>query len=250
MLQPSPTHQHQSNMAMFCRSGEYIAIPGVKEKNIGRYRKLIYTIVDDSLQSTYPLTFELLEEQEWNNLVDEFFRSHKCQSPMVWKMPKELLDYMQACDHSLLHKYVFLSDLLLLEWHEVEVYMMEDLEPSPFKKEGLMTRDKLLINPELSILSLSYPVHLKNASKISAEDEGQYFVCLHREAESGKVQFTDIKYPHVELIQMLLNEASNFNKLLSVFLKYASEEDAIIALSQFLSAGIESELILGFSSEI
>lgn len=242
------TYQHQNKFAQFCRSGEYVAIPGVKEKNIGRYRKLIYNIVDDSLRSTYPLTYDLLEDQEWESLVDKFFSSHRCQSPMLWQMPKELMDYMQETDHKLLHTYEFLSDLLLLEWYEVEIYMMEDKAIPTFKIEGNMLRDSFVINPELSILSLTYPVHLKNASKIISEDKGQYFVCLHRESETGKVQFTDIKYPHIELLEKLSNEESGFDDLLEIFQKYATKEEATIALSQFLNSALKSKLILGFSN--
>jgi len=242
------THQYQNDLAKFCRTGIYTPIPGVKEKNIGRYRNLIYNIVDDSLQSAYPLTHNLLEKEEWDNMVNTFFSSHRCQSPLVWKMPKELLEYMQESNHQLLHKYEFLSDLLQLEWYEVEIYMMEDKEVPTFTKEGIMSQDAMVLNPELSILSLAYPVHLKNASTIEEADKGQYFVCLHRESETSKVLFTDIKYPHIELIEKLSNEMTGFDDLLEIFQKYGTKEEATNALSQFLKSALKSNLILGFSN--
>lgn len=248
MLLLNPTQKYQSDLAQFCRTGEYISIPGVKEKNIGRYRNLIYGIIDDSLQSAFPLTYNLLEKQEWDTMVDDFFSSHHCQSPFVWKMPKELLGYLEESKSSLLQKHPQLKDLLLLEWYEVEIYMMEDKEPEAHSTTGTLSTDKLILNPELAIIPLTYPVHLKNASTITAEDSGQYFVCLHREPETGKVQFTDIKYPHLELLKKLGNKKTDFNALLKIFQKYASEENAIIALTQFLKAALESRLILGFSN--
>ncbi|MDA3906542.1 MAG: DNA-binding domain-containing protein [Bacteroidales bacterium] len=244
---PNPSFKYQNDLAHFCRTGEYIPIPGIIKKNVGRYRNLIYSIVEDSLQSAYPLTSNLLEEKEWDDLVHEFFSSHRCQSPLVGQMPKELHDYMLETDNHLLFKYPFLSDLLMMEWYEVEIFMMEDKEIPNYTGKGVLSTNLLVINPELVILSMNYPVHLKNASKITIEDESQYFVCLHREQETGKVRFTDIKYAHVELIETLLNKDVSFTALLKIFLKYAKEEDAIIALSQFLKASIESKLILGFS---
>ena len=249
MLLLNTTHKYQSDLAQFCRTGDYISIPGVKEKTVGRYRNLIYSIIDDSLQSAFPLTFNLLEKQEWDKMVDDFFSSHACQSPFVWKMPKELLSYLEESEYSLLQKYPQLKDLLLLEWYEVEIYMMEDKEPEAHSTTGTLSTDKLVLNLELAIIPLTYPVHLKNASNITDEDTGQYFVSLHREPKSGKVQFTDIKYPHVELLEKLGNENAVFSTLLKIFQKYASEEDATIALTQFLKASLESELILGFSAE-
>lgn len=248
MLLLNPTQKYQSDLAQFCRTGEYISIPGVKEKNVGRYRNLIYGIIDDSLQSAFPLNYNLLEKQEWDTMVDDFFSSHHCQSPFVWKMPKELLGYLEESNYSLLQKYPQLKDLLLLEWYEVEIYMMEDKEPEAHSTTGMLSTDKLILNPELAIIPLTYPVHLKNASTITAEDSGQYFVCLHREPETGKVQFTDIKYPHLELLEKLGNKKTDFNALLKIFQNYATEENAIIALTQFLKAALESRLILGFSN--
>jgi len=245
---PNLSFQYQNDLAHFCRTGEYIPIPGIIEKNVSRYRNLIYNIVDDSLQSAYPLTSNLLEEKEWDDLVHEFFSSHRCQSPLLWQMPKELFEFMQETDNQLLLKYPVLSDLLMMEWYEVEIFMMEDKEVPTHQIEGKLSADPLVINPELTIISLAYPVHLKNAVKITAKDRTQYFVSLHRELETGKVIFTDIKYPHVELIELLLSGEANFGALLKIFLKYAKEEDAIIALSQFLKASIESKLILGFAS--
>ncbi len=249
MLFPKPSFQYQNDLAHFCRTGEYIPIPGIIEKNVGRYRKLIFSIVEESLESAYPLTHNLLDEEEWNDLAHNFFSSNRCQSPLLWQMPKDLLLFMQESQDPLLEKYPLLADLLLLEWYEVELFMMEDRKVEAYHKKGTLSTDNLVINPEIAILPLSYPVHLKNAQQITEEDKGQYFVSLHREPESGKVRFTDIKYPHVELIEKLSNNQSNFSSLLKIFQKYASEEEAIIALSQFLKASLESQLILGFSEE-
>jgi hypothetical protein len=250
MLLLDTTQKYQSDLANYCRTGEYISIPGVKEKNIARYRNLIYSIVDDSLQSAFPLTLNLIEKEEWNDMVNDFFIHHACQSPFVWKMPRELLDYLQKTDSVLLQKYFQLKDLLLLEWYEVEIYMMEDKEPETFTTKGILSSDPLVLNPELVVLPLSYPVHLKKASSITKGDEGQYFVCLHREPETGKVRFTDIKYPHVELLEKLSTEKVNYRNLLELFQKYASEEEATIALTQFLKAALESGLILGFANGV
>ncbi|MCD6179296.1 MAG: putative DNA-binding domain-containing protein [Bacteroidales bacterium] len=246
-MQLLKTHKYQSNLAQYCRSGNYISIPGVNEKRVDRYRNLIYSIVDDSLQSAFPLTYDLLEKHEWNNMVDNFFSSHKCQSPLVWKMPKELPNYLQEANYPLLHKYPQLKDLLLLEWFEVEIYMMEDKEVEIHVTTGTLSTDNFVINPELTIIPLSYPVHLKNASNITDKDAGQYFVSLHREPKTGKVLFTDIKYPHLEILEKLANEKADFKALLEIFKKYASEENAIIALRQFLKAALNSKLILGFT---
>jgi hypothetical protein len=244
MYQNTASHKYQSSLVNYCRTGEYTPIPGVREKNVGRYRQLIFNVVNGSLQSAYPLTYNLLDEDEWHKLAHTFFSSHRCQSPMVWEMPKELYEFAVETNHPLIKKYPFLLDLLLFEWKEVEVYMMEDIEPHPFTPEKLFGACYVL-NPEIRVLSLEYPVHLKNAKDITEADKGHYFVSLHREPETGKVLFTNIQYPHVQVIEKLAQDPVSFEKLLEIFLQYAPEKQARRALLDFIDASISSKLILG-----
>lgn len=244
MYQETASYKHQSSLANYCRTGEYTPIPGVKEKNVGRYRQLIFNVVNGSLQSAYPLIYNLLDDEEWHEMAHTFFSSHRCQSPMVWQMPKELYEFVVEENYHLLKKYPFLSDLLLFEWKEVEVFMMEDIEPYPFTEEK-MNDAGLVLNPEIQVLSLEYPVHLKNAKDISENDKSHYFVSLHRKPETGRVLFTNMQYPHVQIILKLAQEPVKFEELLKIFLQYAPEEQARQALSQFIHASLDSNLLLG-----
>lgn len=54
------THQHQSALAAYCRTGELPDIPGVVMENVPQYRRLVYNVIDDMLQNAYPLTYEYL----------------------------------------------------------------------------------------------------------------------------------------------------------------------------------------------
>jgi hypothetical protein len=124
--------------------------------------------------------------------------------------------------------------------------MMEDIEPYPFTEKRINDAG-LVLNPEIQVLSLEYPVHLKNAKDITEADKGHYFVSLHREPETGKVLFTNMQYPHVQVIEKLAQEPVSFEKLLEIFLQYAPEKQARQALGQFIRASLQSKLLLGFS---
>jgi uncharacterized protein len=244
MYQNTASYKYQSSLANYCRTGKYTPIPGVKEKNVGRYRQLIFNVVNSSLQAAYPLTYNLLEESEWDKMAQVFFSSHRCRSPMVWQMPKELYEFAVETNYPLIKKYPFLLDILLLEWKEVELYMMEDIKPHSFTSEKLFGAGYVL-NPEITVLSLEFPVHLKNAGIISENDRGHYFVSLHREPETGRVLFTNMQYPHVQVIEKLAQQPVSFDELLKIFLQYAPEEQAQRALRDFVDASLSSKLILG-----
>jgi len=166
MLLHETTYRHQSDLARYCRTGKYKAIPGVREQHVGHYRRLVYNVVDDMLQGAYPLTHHLLAAREWKALVQDFFSHHPCQSPQVWYMPKELYHYMSQKEHKLFKKYPFLQELLWFEWLEVELFMMED-RPAAYTTIGKLDTDALVLNPELHLQHFIYPVHLKQAGQIT-----------------------------------------------------------------------------------
>ncbi len=186
------TQTQQSRLAGYCRTGKLNSIDGLTENRVHHYRGLVYNVVDDTLQSAFPLTFDLLLEDEWNEIVHYFFSTHKCQSNSVWKMPHEFYQFIESCKSELKNKYPLLTELLLFEWLEVELYMMEDKIIPTTKSEGDPVNDIIEFNPEFKLLRLSYPVHLKNPNQIISEDKGEYFVLIFRERESGMIQFINL----------------------------------------------------------
>lgn len=196
------TKEVQSKLANYCRTGLIADIPGANPDHIKHYRRLVFNIINDSLQSAYPISYQLLKDSSWDELVDEFFTNHPCQSPQVWWMPKEFYEYLVEQDHAIIAKYPFLPNLLEMEWLEVELFMMEDLAVS-INNDPKNNPGKLVINPEHRLVHFSYPVHLKKASDIDTYDEGHYFLAMHREPETGRVMFMDISVLFARLIENL-----------------------------------------------
>lgn len=245
------THQYQSALAEFCKTGNYKPIPGINETHIKQYRRLVFNVVKDTLLTAYPLTHNLLSVKEWNNLIQEYFSNHNCQSPQIWEMPKELFEYLQQNEnHPLKRKYPFIEDLLYFEWLEIELYMMEDIAPLPYKKEGVIAKNKIVLNPEITIFSSQYPIHLKKASEIKAKDKGQYFVAIHRHPENGKVIFTNIQYPHVLLLQALNEKPINFKDVKILLKDFLNEPKSINMLFNFIENGLKKKLFLGFKNKL
>lgn len=241
------TFTAQKKLAAYCRTGELVSIPGIRERHVHHYRRLVFSVVKDSLDAAYPLTRNLLKPMEWDDLAHRFFRDHPCESAMVWQMPQELIPYVSDHQGDLIKNYPHLLDLLSFEWAEVEVFMMADLNPSGIKEKGELKKDRLQINKELKLLKLDYPVHLKNARYITPTDKGDHFAVLHRHPDSSKVIFTRINLPHYHLLQMM-NEGTTYDAMLQLFREYAPKREAEAALQAFVEAAMQSKLILGFNN--
>ena len=242
------TLQNQIKLANYCRNGILPKISGIKYKNLPQYRRLVYNAIDDMLQNAYPLTSDLLQEDEWESAVNDFFSSHKCQSPQVWYMPKEFYEFLSITRHPLLLKYPFLEELLQFEWTEVELFMMPD-QRVEFSASGDLNKDKLVLNPEHRLLAFQFPVHRRNCNSISVSDKGNYFAVAHRNNE-GFVVFTDITPALVRMLEYLTEEPLNLKELFEAFeteynVQLSSNDQQNII--DFFKNSLNQQLIIGFS---
>lgn len=245
------TITQQSRLAGYCRTGVLQPIDGLTPNRVHNYRRLVYNVVDDTLRTAYPLTLDLLEEDEWNELVNSFFTNHSCQSASVWQMPKEFIEYVVVHSQSLIEKYPMLIELLHFEWIEIELYMMEDKIIPSFTKSVDLENNVVVFNPEHIIAQYSYPFHHKNPNEINEVDKGNYFILIFRDLESGEVKFVNISYLFAWLIQTI----ADTNKSLKEVCQQASSEfnieyDLLIEKSKELFNQLYSQkYILGFKNE-
>jgi hypothetical protein len=244
------THRNQLALANYCRTGILEDIPGINTENISQYRRLVFNVIDDMLQSAFPLSHELLKTREWQMITHDFFSNHACQSPQVWYMPREFYEYLEQTRPLILNKYPVLMELLWFEWLEVEIFMMEDQEVD-YKTTGNLERDPIVLNPEIHFQHFNFPVHLKKAKKITAAAKGDYYLCMHRLPESGDVSFTDLSPAFVRLLELLSEKPQTAALLIDNLCEELKIEQTIeiTAMCQdFILMAMESQLIIGFKN--
>ena len=200
------TYLQQSILANYCRDGvEPVGLIDVKQKNLHHYRRLVFNIASDILETAYPITFSYLNEIDWKDLVTSYFKDHKCQTNQVWRMPHEFYEYCKENNIAEKLNVPFLNDLLLFEWLELEVHTMPDEKFPNYLKEGDLFSQQILFNPEYKLVPLSYPVHKIAPGEELIEKKGNYFLLIYREKETGNVQFIDLSMFYTFLIENIAN---------------------------------------------
>lgn len=214
------TETQQNNFASFCKTNILNPIDGLTDNRIPHYRRLIRGVIDDSLRSAYPITENLLTNEEWDFIVDEFIAKHKSQSPQIWQMPYEFYRFVDENEFEVKTKYPHLIDLLLFEWKEIELYMMEDKNDDIENLSlEIYNHSQVVINREYEILQLSFPVHLKPSNNISIGDKDVYYVLMFRAKDN--VQFFDLSPFFVWLIY----EIENNNYSIEQFIRKSEESN-------------------------
>lgn len=245
------TYRNQSALASYCRTGILEDIQGINTENVTHYRRMVFNVIDDMLQSAFPLSHQLLKAREWQMLTHDFFSNHACQSPQVWYMPREFHEYLEQTRPEILNKYPVLMELLWFEWLEVELFMMED-HKIDYKTNGNPEQDLMVLNPEIHFQHFKFPVHLKKAKKITTTAKGDYYLCMHRMPESGDISFTDLSPAFVRLLELLAEKpqtAAAITDRLYAELKIEQTTEITAMCQDFILVAIASRLIIGFKKD-
>ncbi len=205
MLKES-THIQQSKLAEYCRNGIMPKdLLGVTAENLHHYRRLVFNIALDTLETAYPITHSFLDKEVWDKLNLEYFSEHKCQTPQVWRMPLEFYDHCVKKDIQSQLNLPFLNDLLFFEWLELDVHTMDDIAYPAYTEKGDWMNDIIAINPEHRLVKFSYPVHLFAPTEMTDKTAGDYFLLIYREKESGNVQFMDVSILYAYIFEQINN---------------------------------------------
>ncbi|MEA3461106.1 MAG: putative DNA-binding domain-containing protein [Bacteroidota bacterium] len=245
------TIRNMELLGEYSRTGTRRELPGVTPGRIHHYRRLISNVVNDTLRTAFPVTVAALDEETWQELVDEFFSRGLPQTPQVWKLPLEFYQYHARRETAIRINMPFLDDLLYFEWMEIEIHTMPDRPYPDFVSEGDLFKDRLAFNPEYEIVRLDYPVHTHPVNE-AINMKADYFTLLYRMPESGHVQFLNLSALNVYIITRLQDENVPLNEIKNEFARVAGIESGRYlddALRKFLGDLLERKMILGYLRE-
>jgi hypothetical protein len=240
------TKEIQSQLADYCRTGEISEIKGAVTDRLHNYRRLVSNIIEDALQSTYPIAYDVLGDEVWNDLVYNFIKIHKPSNPQLWKMPFDLYDYVQQSGIHIKLNKPYLLDLLLFEWMEVQVHAMADADFESSKPYEGDVSNKIVVNPHFEVLTLEYPV-FKVKGDDNIPEKGNYVVLVYRMMDAGSVQFMEFS-PFLYAIFIRLTTDYTITGALNEVLKENNipfEESMLTKISGFVNSLQEKGLVLG-----
>jgi len=239
----------QNKLGNYVRNGNLVEIEGANSTRLHHYCRLVFNVIFDTLSSAYPIVRKELGPN-WKELVDRFFSSCDCRNYQVWRMPKEFLDYVVQGEKALLQKVPFLSDLLLFEWIEIELYSEEDIGLKGYSTKGDWETDKIVLNPHHRVIKLEYPVYSKNYdSMISLK--GTYYLLVLRDLNELKVRFFELSPLFAQAImQVEKNESLLLDSLFVVSSQFGKfdRETLKIKSQPTINMLFERNLILGFQN--
>lgn len=117
---PVRLREQQVRFAAHLRDPERAAAPaGIEDRRLAVYRELFYNNVEGLLASGFPVLRGLRGDAAWHTLVRDFYREHRCHTPLFPELGREFLRYLEDRQGQLRGDPPFLLELAHYEWVEL-----------------------------------------------------------------------------------------------------------------------------------
>lgn len=151
----------QTRFAAHIRDPQANAAPeGIEDRRMAIYRNLFFNNIKGFLSSNFPVLHSLYSVADWDQLCRNFYRDHRCHTPLFPEMPREFLQYLQTFPSGQLPGPAFILELAHYEWVELGLQLDEsDPDEIEIVRDGDLLNGVPVLSPLAWPLSYNYPVH-------------------------------------------------------------------------------------------
>jgi hypothetical protein len=221
----------------------------VKRERIDTYRELFFNNVDSFLCSNFPVLKTILNDEQWFELSQDFFKNHACTTPYFSEIAEEFLEFLQN-QRKNNSDYPFLLELAHYEW--VEMALSISKEHVLVNTESQL---KDIFQQTISLSSLAWPlVYQFPVQQISQSflpevvPEQPTYLLVYRNIEDD-VNFIQISPITFRLLQILQeNGAMSCQQCLEQIAEESGYSEAEIIINsglQIINDLAEKNIVVG-----
>ncbi len=178
----------------------------VKKQRMDTYRELFFNNVNSFLAGNFPVIKTLLNDEQWNALVQDFFSRHQCETPYFSEIPEEFIHFLQH-ERNNPNDYPFLLELAHYEWVEMALSIAQE-ECSPMTEQALshLAEQNIALSPVAWPLAYQYPVQLISPEFLpDIPPEQPSYLVVYRDHQDD-VHFLEINAMTFHLLQMIAEQ--------------------------------------------
>lgn len=198
----------QERFASHIRSPLKVDAPSdIEDRRMEIYRNLFFNNVRNLLSWNFPVLRKLYSNEDWAQLVRDFYIEHRARTPLFPELPREFLQYLQEQRPQREEDPPFLMELAHYEWVEVALSMdeheIDDVEADP---EGDLLNGIPVLSPLAWALSYRFPVHRISPSfqPTEAPDEPTHLLVYRNRQDD--VKFMQLNAVSALMLQLLKDE--------------------------------------------
>lgn len=209
---------------------------GIEPRRLAVYRELLFNNIEGLLAGNFPVIRRLMDE-DWPALVRQFYRDHRCQTPLFPEIAREFLRFVETRPEL---GPPWLAELAHYEWVELALQIAEaraeDVRADP---EGSLLDDSPVLSPLAWPLAYRWPVHRLGPDYRPEHAPGTPTLLMLRRESSGRVRFSELS-PLAYRLAELIGEAAERVPRPSgrVLLEALAGEAGVTADTAFLEEGL------------
>jgi hypothetical protein len=223
---------------------------GVEERRLQVYRELFFDNISGSLAGTFPVLHGILGPERWATLVRDFYRDHRCHTPLFLEVPREFVEYLGDERPMQTDDPPFLQELAHYEWVELALGIDEQsLDAVRVDPDGDLLAGVPVLSPLAWPLAYRFPVHRLGPSFLPDAPPAEpsfYVACRDR---LDRVRFLAVNAMTMRLVERLQQQPDLTGAAqLAALAKELPQLDPAAVLSGGASALAElraAEVVLG-----
>lgn len=184
------------------------APPDVEDRRMAIYRRLLFRNIEGFMASCYPVLHRILSDDQWHELIRDYFLHHKARTPMFPKMPSEFLQYLEKERTPRDSDYPFMYELAHYEWMEMAIAMDgREIELNGIDRDSDLLEGIPVLSPLAWPLAYRYPVHRISPDFLPSEPpEQQTYIIVYRDLDDN-VGFLELNPVSAKLVEYIATDS-------------------------------------------
>ena len=182
----------------------------VESRRMKIYTELFYNNVEDFISNTYPVLKSITSENDWNEMMRDYFSNHLSHTPLFPEMPREFLKYLEN-ERNNENDPDFMLELAHYEWIELALMtsdLDEDIDWNKIDVDGDLLHNQPVLSPLAWPLTYQYPVQQISEDFIPQQPSKHPVYLLVYRDNTDKVHFMELN-PVTALLIQLISEDNN-----------------------------------------
>ena len=195
----------QRSLTDYIRDPEHCPGPeGIEARRLQIYRDLFFNNIVSFLANGFPVLRSLYSDDQWQSLIRDFFRRHRCHSPLFIDIAQEFMAYLaEEREGAAEQDPPFMQELAHYEWLELALDVAEDTLPPPVDIHPELLDCRLRLSPLAWPQVYAYPVQQIRADFQPAEPPEQPSCIVVYRNRADKVGFLEINPATARLLELM-----------------------------------------------
>ena len=197
--------KHQYEFTAHIRDPKKNAMPdGVEDRRMNIYRELLYNNIEGFIASGFPIIREIYSDENWHNMVRDFFANHQSHTPYFLEISQEFIDYLQNEREPHADDPAGLIELAHYEWVELALHVSDEtISMQGVDANGDLLSGRPVFSPVAWPLAYQFPVHTMGPDNLPDETPAQETYLVVYRNRNDQVQFLEINPVTARLISLL-----------------------------------------------